>query len=180
MGFHLGQTAIKDFCTNSPTTGEVIDADSTPTIEVYEDDNDTPILTPTPVKRTSKTGNYRVSFDMTIANGFEITKSYNVTAIVVVGGITSKKTIASFILEPPLKISTVATDGGNTITTFKTNLTESSNNYWKDCFLTFYTGDLAGQTKKVSAYDGTTKFITVSSAFTATPSDSDKFFLVNL
>ena len=72
----------------------------------------------------------------------------------------------------------VVSDAGNTATTFKTDLTESGTDYWKDCFITFITGTLAGQTKKVSAYNGTTNFVTVS-AFTAAPAAGARFIIIN-
>lgn len=90
----LGETITIDFATHAPTTGAVSDADSTPTVEVFEDANDTPILTPTATKRTSKTGNYRVQVACTAGNGFEAGKSYNVVASATVGGVTGKGVIA--------------------------------------------------------------------------------------
>lgn len=73
----------------------------------------------------------------------------------------------------------VVSDAGNTATTFKTDRTESTTDYWKDALLLFTSGTLAGQVKKVSAYDGTTKFVTLSAGFTGTPSSSDRFVFVN-
>jgi hypothetical protein len=73
----------------------------------------------------------------------------------------------------------VVSDAGNTATTFKTNLVSSTNDHWKDALLVFLTGALAGQVKKVSAYNGTTKFVTLSSAFTSAPAATDTFRLVN-
>jgi hypothetical protein len=72
----------------------------------------------------------------------------------------------------------VVSDAGNTATTFKTDLSSAVTDYWKDCYLTFVTGTLAGQTKKVSGYNGSTKFIAVA-ALTATPTAADKFILIN-
>jgi hypothetical protein len=73
----------------------------------------------------------------------------------------------------------VATDGGNSATSFKTNLTEAVNDYWKDAFIRFTSGSLVEQVKKISAYNGTTKFVTVLSGFTAIPSASDAFDIIN-
>ena len=73
----------------------------------------------------------------------------------------------------------VVTDAGNTASTFKTDRTESTTDYWKDALLLFTTGTLAGQVKKVSAYNGTTKFVTLSAGFTATPGVGDRFVFVN-
>jgi hypothetical protein len=92
----LGETIVLDFVTHLLSTGAVTDADSTPTCEVFEDANDTPILSPTPVKRTGKTGNYKVSIACTSGNGFEAAKSYNVIATGVVGGVTAKWPLGSF------------------------------------------------------------------------------------
>mgnify|MGYP001611998204 CR=1 FL=1 len=76
--------------------------------------------------------------------------------------------------------ATVLTDAGNTASTFLTNLTETVNDLWKDNMLLFTTGGLANQVKKVSAYNGSTKFITASTAFTSAPANGDRFLLINL
>lgn len=75
---------------------------------------------------------------------------------------------------------TVAADGSNSATSFKTNLSEATDDYWKDALFLFTSGNLIGQLKKISAYNGTTKFITLSTAFTAAPSASDCFVLINI
>ncbi len=95
----LGDTIVHDFVTHNPTSGAVSDADSTPTCEVFEDDNDTAILSPTVTKRTSKTGNYRVSIAATTGNGFEVGKSYNVIVSATVATITGKARIPSFTVD---------------------------------------------------------------------------------
>jgi hypothetical protein len=74
----------------------------------------------------------------------------------------------------------VVSNGSNAAGTFCTDLTQSTNDHWKDSLLLFTSGSLAGQVKKVSAYDGTTKFVTLSTAFTGAPSAGDRFILVNL
>ena len=76
--------------------------------------------------------------------------------------------------------ATVATDGGNSATAFKTTRTEATNDYWKDVLLRFTSGALIGQTKKVTTYAGATKIITVSGGFTGTPADGVGFVLVNI
>lgn len=75
---------------------------------------------------------------------------------------------------------TVVTNGGNTGTTFCTDLSSSTTDFWKDCLLLFTTGSLAGQVKKITAYNGSTKFVTISGSYTAAPSNTDRFILVNL
>jgi len=91
----LGETIHFDFIISS-STGAAADADGTPTAAVYEDANDTAILSPTVTKRTSLTGNYRVPVACTTANGFEAGKSYNVIGSATVGGIAAKAVIGTF------------------------------------------------------------------------------------
>lgn len=79
---------------------------------------------------------------------------------------------------PDVPSGLVATDAGNTALSFKTNLTSSVDNFCKDHFLTFRTG-LPNQSKRVTAYNGTTKVITVEGGFTGTPPDNAQFTLVN-
>lgn len=74
---------------------------------------------------------------------------------------------------------TVVADGGNTASTFKTNLVETATDYWKDALILFTTGTLQGQVRKVVTYNGTTAFVTLSSALTTTPTAGDRFVLVN-
>ncbi|HTJ17849.1 MAG TPA: hypothetical protein VL494_13810 [Steroidobacteraceae bacterium] len=74
----------------------------------------------------------------------------------------------------------VLTDPSNTSSTFKTDLASSTTDFWKDTFMTFTSGALLGQTKKVTGYNGSTKFLTFLSGFTGTPSNGDRFVLVNV
>lgn len=73
----------------------------------------------------------------------------------------------------------VVVDGGNTALTFKTNLASADNNSYRDTWCNFLSGALAGQAHKVVSYDGTTKFLTFTSAFTGAPADTDRFLIVN-
>lgn len=95
----LGDTIILDFTTHNPVTGYVQDADSLPTCEVFEDENDTAILTPIVTKRDSKTGDYRVSIVTTTANGFAVGSSYNIIVFAIVGYVPAKGRIGSFTLD---------------------------------------------------------------------------------
>lgn len=81
----------------------------------------------------------------------------------------------------PLAITTgaVATDAGNSATAFKTDLASAVNDYWKDCLLLLTSGALAGQVKKVTGYNGTTKVVTVDGGFTSTPADAVTFAIIN-
>ncbi len=95
----LGDAITLDFTTSDPATGEVSDADATPTYEVFEDDNDTAILSGDAVKRTGKTGDYRVTFTASTANGFAVGSSYNVIVSATVGGVAAKSRIGAFRLD---------------------------------------------------------------------------------
>lgn len=74
----------------------------------------------------------------------------------------------------------VVTDGSNTALTFKTDLSDTTDDYWRNVLILFTSGSLVGQVKKINAYNGTTKFVTVLQGFTGTPSSGDRFVLINL
>lgn len=73
----------------------------------------------------------------------------------------------------------VVADGGNTASTFKTDRTETATDHWLAAFLKFTSGSLIGQVRRVTAYNGTTKFVTFADAFSAAPTASDAFELIN-
>lgn len=79
----------------------------------------------------------------------------------------------------PTTAATVVDDAGNTATTFLTDLAETADNHWKDAIVSFASGALLGQVRRVTVYSGTTKAITVLSGFTSAPSDGDAFVLIN-
>lgn len=98
MDVILGRIVTLDFTTHDPLSGQLSDADVLPTCEVFEDNSDTPILTPTVTKRTGKTGDYRVTFTASAANGFEEGKSYNIISQATVNSISAKARIGAFII----------------------------------------------------------------------------------
>lgn len=73
----------------------------------------------------------------------------------------------------------VVADAGNTSGSFKTNLAGATDDYWKDVWVQFTSGALAGQAKRVFSFNATTKFLTFTSAFTATPAATDTFKIIN-
>jgi len=79
---------------------------------------------------------------------------------------------------PDIQTGAVVADGSNTATTFKTDLASTTNDFYKDSYLLFRTGSLAGQQKKILGYNGSSKFVTVP-AFTGVPSSNDLFTIVN-
>ena len=104
----LNETITLDFTTHNPLTGNIQDADFLPTCQVFEDTTDIPLITSVATKRVGQTGDYRVTFITSPANGFEIGKSYNVIAEATVGGITAKASLESFNLAqqltPPITV----------------------------------------------------------------------------
>ena len=95
----LGDVITLDFTTHNPSTGNVSDADTLPLCEVFEDSNDVPILEPVVVKRSGKIGDYKVSVEATVANGFEVGRSYNVVVTATVNGVQAKSRISAFTLD---------------------------------------------------------------------------------
>lgn len=178
MQVELEDTPAFDFTTRDPVTGAATDADTTPTCAIYEGTSNSAILTPTCVTRGSA-GQYYVAPACTTANGFEEGKWYNVVVTATVAGVVGKYVAATFQIVTLVPRATVVSNVSNTSSTFETDLTESTTDYWKDALLLFVTGSLKGQVKKVSGYDGSTKFVTLSSAFTAAPSAADSFILIN-
>jgi len=81
----------------------------------------------------------------------------------------------------PTHEAAVVADAGNTSSSFKTDLSQTSNDHWKDALVAFSSGALFGQIKKVLSYNGTTKVLVVgpSPGFTSTPAASDRLVLVN-
>jgi len=74
----------------------------------------------------------------------------------------------------------VVADGANSATTFVTNLTSAVNDFWKDSLVVFTSGTLAGQVKKVTGYNGSTKALSFATGFTAAPGTGDLFLIVNI
>jgi hypothetical protein len=73
----------------------------------------------------------------------------------------------------------VVSDAGNTASAFKTNLTSSESDAYKDLLLLFLDGVNKDQVKRCSGYNGTTKVVSASAAFTDPPAAGDKFRILN-
>ena len=69
-------------------------------------------------------------------------------------------------------------DASPTATTFISNLTNSNSSFYHDKVIVFVSGNLSGQARHVESYNGTTKEITVSEAFTLTPANGDDFLIL--
>ncbi len=69
-------------------------------------------------------------------------------------------------------------DAAATATSFVTNLAEAVDGFFHDKVIVFISGSLSGQARHIETYNGTTKAITVSQAFTSAPSDADEFLIL--
>ncbi len=85
-----------------------------------------------------------------------------------VGGFTGEQPTAA-----------VVADAGNSATTFVTSLTQVQTDFWAGMFVRFQTGALAGQARKITGYNGTTKALSFGTGFASTPAASDVFAIVN-
>ncbi len=101
----LNETLDVDFLTTNPTTGAAVDADGGyPDIEIYEDASAAAMgYVPAAAKRNGPAlGQYTTQLALTLANGFEVGKWYNVYAIAAVGGVVGKTVIERFKIESKL------------------------------------------------------------------------------
>lgn len=97
MNIPLDEVIYFDAITSTPSTGAAVDADSTPTFAVYEESTDTDIgVGGNMTKRTSLTGNYRGTFTLSAANGFEVGRWYSVVASATVGSVAGKAVVKNF------------------------------------------------------------------------------------
>lgn len=69
-------------------------------------------------------------------------------------------------------------DASATTTSFVTALTETTDDYYNQKVITFIDGNLSGQSRVISDYNGTTKTITVDEAFTEAPANGDGFIVL--
>lgn len=65
-----------------------------------------------------------------------------------------------------------------TTTKFITDLTSTSNDFWNRGAILFTSGNDAGQMRRIKDYNGTTKEITVQTAFDQIPANDDTFIIV--
>jgi sorbitol-specific phosphotransferase system component IIA len=72
-------------------------------------------------------------------------------------------------------VDAAVSDAGATTTSFVTSLTSAVDDFYNDQLLIFTSGTLNGQAKPILDYNGTTKAVTVSEAFTSAPGNGDTF-----
>ena len=71
----------------------------------------------------------------------------------------------------------VVTDAGNSTTQVKTDLAEITDDHYNDQVIVFITGVEAGQSRRISDYDGTNKIITMEQALSGIPAVDDQFVI---
>lgn len=77
-----------------------------------------------------------------------------------------------------MKTGAVVDDAANSSSTFLTDLTETATDYYAGNVIAFSSGTNITQARRISAYNGSTKFVTVSPAFDAEPDAADTFFIL--
>lgn len=207
MDFPLDGVYTFPCYTTSPSTGSSSDADAAPTFEVFEETTDTDMgFGGSMTKRTSKTGSYRGQFTVSAANGFELGKVYSIDITAIIAGVTTKANggwfrvvaaegTAGYPVSDAVRINNNATAAVNlaisaglmapgtaitgTLSTTQatTDLSSTTDSNYVGRYIYFRTGALAGQSQKISAYNGTTKLLTFA-AFTTAPSNGDLFIIV--
>lgn len=171
----LGETRRFLFSTQS-ATGAAANADSTPTVLVYE--QGTLFAAGSPVVTNRDTGLYEVAFVITTVNGWEVGKEYTAAAVAVVGGVTGRIPIASFVVNP--QIVRGATSGVPTTTVIPTTITVANADHHKDAWLHLEDGALAGEVKRIgSMTTGGQITLAAGYAYSAAPASGVNVRIVN-
>lgn len=177
-------------------TGSLATPDATPTIVLYVDDGGDP-LTDTGVTVTvvdfgalmasPQIGLYKALLDVDTFMAYgDSPEAYSVWGfwLWTIDGVQQAAPIDPFILVPQFTAGYAVT-GTNNATTFKVSTGAGFTAAWGvddglvDMLLTFTTGALLGQTRRVSAYNAATGYLTVDTALTGTPANGDRFWLSN-
>ncbi len=168
----LDEVVHLSFNIKDPVGGGLVDADSTPTCAIFEEDTDTAIRTPTVVKRSALTGTYRVSDTFSAANGYEEGKWYTIEISATVNSVLQKKPIGQITVAAAagggsgsspqvLVTTTIATLASQTSFTLTDGSTDDD--AYNGC--TVIVEDSTTETQKCTAvvedYDGGTKTITL-------------------
>lgn len=79
--------------------------------------------------------------------------------------------------EASVSIESTVNDLSASTTSFVTDLTEATDDHYTDVSIVFIDGNLAGQSRPILSYNGTTKAITLDEALTEAPADGDAFII---
>lgn len=66
-------------------------------------------------------------------------------------------------------------DPSPTVSSFITDLTQTNTSFYADQTMIFLSGDLEGQARLITSYNGTTKVVTFDEPWTVAPADTDEF-----
>lgn len=139
----------------------------------------------------SSSGVYRYAYTIPSTNGsylYEVTASasaimgYGAANFEVRGATTVDltpvttgldKLVGAFIV-----VQASVSDAGPASASFTTSLTKTTTDFYKNAVLTFTSGSLTGQSRRVSAYNGTTKTVTLSPDLSSPPANGDLFTIV--
>ena len=69
-------------------------------------------------------------------------------------------------------------DVSSTVNSFVTDLSNSTNDFYNNAVLTFTSGSLNGQNRRISNYDGVTKRVTLDPVLTGAPANADTFTII--
>lgn len=72
----------------------------------------------------------------------------------------------------------IITDASATTLSFTTNLTETSNQFWKRGVILITSGNNEGQIRTIENYNGSTKAITIKTALDTAPAQNDTFIIL--
>jgi hypothetical protein len=92
---------------------------------------------------------------------------------------TGLNSLLTYVVQHAVSTGTVVGDASNTPQTWKTDRAESETDYWRDCWVTITSGALQGQTRRVSTYVGSTKFLVFEGGYTSVPPTGTTFAFVN-
>lgn len=163
-GYGAANFEVRTIAANVSSTQSSVEAMSTNVTNILED-----TATTIPAQLNTATSTIIVEID---ANETKIdTIDSNIDSLVsnvdilIAGLIVSQGTVTNGDQEP-------------TATSFDTNLTNLTDDFYNNSIVTFTSGDLDGQIRRISDYNGSTKVITVDPALTFAPSVDDTFTIV--
>jgi hypothetical protein len=92
------------------------------------------------------------------------------------GGTTGKS--LKQIKEGTITIESSINDTAATTISFVTSLTETTTSYYSNKIMVFTSGNLSGQARIITDYNGTTKTITLEEPLTSAPADGSQFLIL--
>jgi hypothetical protein len=113
----------------------------------------------------------------TTANRVDATATLSGTPNVNVAQIDGSTTAAANLSKAALTMKAGTVQAGSTLTAVVTNFSETTTDLFKNSLIKFYSGGALYATGEVTAYNGTTKTLTVSGLPT-TPSEADVFIIL--